>query len=141
MKDFEASKTAVVDELTRAFRGTGGNVHDLEQWEATINSADSPEALHRAVRKATQLLQSRVDALGDQYNRGMQMRVPKDAADFLSPKARGVYDRLLGASGGGQTAAPASADTPVRVNTLEERDRLPSGRIYVGPDGTIRRKR
>jgi hypothetical protein len=69
--NFNIAKTAVVDELTRAFRGTGGNVHDLEQWEANISSAQSPAQLRGAIQQAAQLLQSRVQAMGDSYNAGM----------------------------------------------------------------------
>jgi len=69
--NFNIAKTAVVDELTRAFRGTGGNVHDLEQWEANISAAQSPAQLRGAIQQAAQLLQSRVQAMGDSYNAGM----------------------------------------------------------------------
>jgi hypothetical protein len=106
MKQFDITKTAVVDELTRAFRGTGGNVHDLKTWEAAISSSDSPTALKASVRQAVELLRSRIEALGDQYNRGMATKVPKDALDLLSPKAKATLKMLSGEDG--DITAPAA---------------------------------
>lgn len=98
LKDFRTSKQAVIDELTRAFRGSGGNVHDLVEWEKTINEAESPVALHAATRRAIELLRSRIDAVGDQYNRGMGKTT--DPVQLLSPKARSTLEHL---EGGGKT--------------------------------------
>lgn len=114
IKKFEASRTAVADELTRAFRGSGGNVHDIKQWEATINAADSPEALRAAVQQAAELLGSRVDAVGDQYNRGMG--TTKDPMELLNPKAaesfrkmrEGHVERKAGPAASGKTSSGLS---------------------------------
>jgi hypothetical protein len=94
VKQFEVARTAVADELTRAFRGSGGNVHDLVQWENAINSSGSPAQLKAAVKQAVELLRSRIEAVGDQYNRGM--RTNADALDLLSPKAKAGIQRLSG---------------------------------------------
>lgn len=91
---FEIARSAVADELTRAFRGTGGNVHDLQQWETAINSAGSPDQLREAVRQAVDLLQSRIEAVGDQYSRGMGKTT--DPLTLLSPKARAGIAHLTG---------------------------------------------
>jgi uncharacterized protein len=94
VKNFQTSKNAVVDELTRAFRGSGGSVHDIESWEGTLNEADSPEALHTAVKQALGLLQSRVESLGDQYNRGMG--TTRDPMTLLAPHAVAAVERITG---------------------------------------------
>jgi hypothetical protein len=93
-KNFDTAKTAVSDELTRAFRGAGGNVHDIMEWEKSINSAESPQALHAAVKQAIDLLRGRVEAVGDQYNRGMG--TTKDPLELLSPKAQTAIKRMTG---------------------------------------------
>lgn len=105
LKDFNTSKQAVIDELTRAFRGSGGNVYDLQEWEKSINATESPAALHAATRRAIELLRSRIDAVGDQYNRGMGKKT--DPVELLSPKARATMERLEGTSDQPQEAAPA----------------------------------
>ena len=131
IKDFESAKTAVVDELTRAFRGTGGNVHDLVAWEKNINAADSPEALRAVTKQVVALLDSRIEALGDQYQRGMQHTVPKDMHDLLSPKAKNTYQRLV--TGTGETSAPAAAAAaaPPPANRVK-------GAVYPTPKGDLR---
>lgn len=85
-KEFDAARTAVSDELERAFRGTGGNVTGIEQWRKNIDTSDSPEALHAAVGQAVDLLASRIDAVGEQYRRGMGTTA--DVTDLLTPTAR-----------------------------------------------------
>lgn len=69
--NFNTAKQAVVDELIRAFKGTGGNVHEAEQWEATINSSRSPAQLRGAIKQAADLLRSRIGAMQDSYNAAM----------------------------------------------------------------------
>jgi hypothetical protein len=137
LKDFEAAKTAVVDEMTRAFRGTGGNVHDLIQWEKLLNAADSPEALHGVVKQGVELLRSRIEAVGDQYNRGMQKKVPTDPYDLLSPHAKETIDTLGTVT---KAAAPAASGAPVRINSDAEYDKLKPNTRFVGPDGKVRTK-
>jgi len=105
LKKFEASRTAVADELTRAFRGSGGNVHDIVQWEKTINTADSPQALRAAVQQAAELLNSRIVSLGDEYNRGMG--TTKSPMELLNPKAAAAFQHML--EGGKPPAAAGSA--------------------------------
>jgi hypothetical protein len=98
MKRFEASKIAVVDELTRAFRGTGGNVHDLKNWEALINNADSPQALKAMVQQGIDLLKGRITSVEDQYNRGMRTKAKVSGEDLLTPSAKSAMARLSGES-------------------------------------------
>lgn len=94
LKNFRTAKQAVADELARAFKGAGGTVHDISEWEKTINAADSPEALHAATKQAVELLHSRINAVGDQYNRGMGKTT--DPVSLLSPKAQETLQRLEG---------------------------------------------
>lgn len=69
--NFNVAKQAVVDELERAFKGSGGNVHEIKQWEETLNSSRSPAQLRGAIQQAAGLLQSRIGAMHDSYNAGM----------------------------------------------------------------------
>lgn len=145
LKQFRTAKTAVADELTRAFRGAGGNVHDIVQWEKAINEADSPEALHAAVKQATELLRGRIEALGDQYNRGMS--TSRAAPELLSKKAQIALARLSGepepkgAEGAPTPAAPAAAKTDadgapkITVTTKQQYDALEPGATFIGSDG------
>lgn len=113
---FNTAKTAVVDELTRAFRGTGGNVHDLVEWEKSMSEADSEQALRSAVKTGVKLLKGRIDALGDQYSRGMGKTV--DPITLLGPKAQATYDKLSGEKGHSPevTAPPPGAVEMLKSN-------------------------
>lgn len=112
VKKFEIAKTAVADELTRAFRGTGGNVHDLVQWENAINAAGSPQQLQAAVRQAVELLRSRIDSMGETYNRGMNTKT--EPIKLLSPKAQDAIMRLSGEGEPERTPSAAPATDKVR---------------------------
>jgi len=143
-KDFQTARTAVSDELTRAFRGSGGNVHDIKAWEAAIDQSDSPAALKAAVKQATELLRSRIESVGDAYNRGMGTQ--REAPELLSPKARKTLDRVLGHEGadgergGEKTGAKPSAAGLATVSSKSEYDALKSGAEFIGSDGKRYRK-
>lgn len=111
---FEVARTAVADELTRAFRGTGGNVHDLVQWEKAINAAGSPAQLKAAISQAVELLRSRIEAVGDQYNRGMGKTT--DPLKLLSPKAATAIRKLSGEAEPPPEQPPATAPQPQSFN-------------------------
>lgn len=91
---FNTAKQAVADELTRAFRGTGGNVSDIKGWEESLSAANSPAQLHEAVKQAVDLLRSRIEAVGQQYRRGMGTTA--DVMDLLTPSARKTLASLPG---------------------------------------------
>lgn len=107
--EFQNAKTAVTEELTRAFRGTGGNVHDIVEWDKSLNEASSPAALHQAVKTAIELLKSRIESVGDQYNRGMG--TTKDPMQLLSKKAQDAVKSLEGEGGRADSAAKPDAAT------------------------------
>lgn len=108
---FETSRQAVVDELTRAFRGTGGNVHDIVEWTKTINGANSPAALHEATKNAVELLRSRIESMGETYNRGMNTKT--EPIKLLSSKAQETIARLSGE--GNAPPATAKEGVPPKV--------------------------
>jgi len=111
LKRFQAARTAVSDELTRAFRGSGGNVHDIIQWENAINSSDAPEAIQSAVRTAANLLESRISSVGDSYNAAMG--TTKDPLSLLSPHAQEAFNNLkAGKRAGGAPPAASGAVKP-----------------------------
>ena len=104
---FNTAKQAVATELTRVFRGTGGSVHDVEEWETNINAANSPAQLHKAIETAVDLLHSRIDAVGEQYKRGMG--TSSDVLDLLTPEAKKTLAAL---PGGDEIAKPGGGTTP-----------------------------
>lgn len=100
---FNLTKHAVVDELEKAFRGSGGTQTGIEEWSQAINSSQSPEQLRAAVGKAVELLSSRLDALSDAYSTGMGKSA--DPMTFLNPHAQKVFS-ALGPGGDGNVPDP-----------------------------------
>jgi hypothetical protein len=96
--NFALTRHAVVDELEKAFRGSGGTQTGIDEWKNGISSSQSPEQLRGAIGKAVQLLDSRLQALGDAYSQGMGRS--SDPMTFLNPHAQAVFN-ALGPNGDG----------------------------------------
>lgn len=116
VKNFNTTRDAVADELTRVFRGTGGAVSDVNSWKEKLDSAGSPEQFKGVAKQMADLLTSRMDALGQQYNQGMG--TTKDGIDLLSPKAQKAYQRISGepAPMGNAGGPPAAAVQYLKMN-------------------------
>lgn len=96
---FNMTKHAVVDELEKAFRGSGGTQAGIDEWTKAINSSQSPDQLRGAISKGVELLSSRLDALNDAYTQGMGHSA--DPMTFLNPHAQQVF-QALGPGGTGK---------------------------------------
>lgn len=86
IKQFEAAKKTVVDELTRVWRGTGGSEGDIKSWSSVLDSASSPAQLHGVVEEIGSKLGSKIDALNEQYSKGMGRTA--DGMNLLTPKSQ-----------------------------------------------------
>lgn len=151
VNNFNTIKQAAISELTRAFRGAGGSEGDIVAWGKTLDPNMSPAQLQGAIRNGVELLKGRIDAMGDQYNRGMGRA--QDPITLLSPGARDTFKKLatLGepnapqaqAQAEGQApgpSAPAGGGTVARIQSDADYASLPSGTLFVGPDGHTRKK-
>lgn len=107
-KNFETAKTAVANELTRVFRGTGGAEADIQGWMKQLESTGSPEALHKVVQSMAELINSRIEALGEQYSQGMG--TTKEPITLLTPDKQKAFQRLMG--GQAQSAPSGGAAAP-----------------------------
>lgn len=95
IKTFETSKIAVANELTRVFRGTGGAEADIQAWQKQLDAASSPKALRTVVQQMAHLINSRVEAIGEQYKQGMG--TTKDPITLLTPDKQKAFERMMGA--------------------------------------------
>ena len=128
VQKFQTSRLAVAEELARAFKGTGGSLSEVEHWNGLIGSAKTPDQLHAAVKQAVDLLESRINAVGEGYRRGMGSTA--DVKDLLNPKARAALQRLSG-----DAASSDTGDAPVRVSNPDEALKLAPGTVFMTPDG------
>lgn len=127
LNQFNITKQAVVSELERAYRGSGGSQADIEAWKQSLTDADSPQAIRAAIQQGVKLLGSKIEALGEQYNKGMG--TTEDGFTLLNPKARETYQRL---SGGHEAAGKVTAGTNPAPAQPVVMDKLPDPAQFKG---------
>ena len=94
--NFNTTKSAVANELMRVFRQSGASDAEIQEWAKPLNNSNSPDQLRGAVRTAAQLLQSRIEALNNTYNRGMGTANVDTLSTFISPHSRETLNALVG---------------------------------------------
>jgi hypothetical protein len=148
LANFNTNKNAVIEELTRAFKGAGGSLTEVQMWEHQIDAAKSKPALRAVVKQAVDLLESRIDSMMTQYQKGMGTTAT--TLPGLTPKAQATIERLKNidapqkVQGSLNDAAPASAGGPVAkfpdppvVASPEDARKLPPGTVFKTPDGRL----
>jgi hypothetical protein len=121
VKNFETAKTAVANELTRVFRGTGGAEADIQAWQKQLDAASGPTALHSVVKRMANLINSRVGALGDQYNAGMG--TTHDPLTLLTPEKQKSFTRMMGDDTGASSSAASPEIQQARAAIAKGADR------------------
>lgn len=109
--NFNVARDAVANELTRVFRGTGGNESDIQEWRNNFSPNASPAQMNGAIKQAMGLINGRIDALGNQYQRGMDKQT--DMTQFMSPESKAIYQRF---SKFGTSQPPQGALNMLRQN-------------------------
>lgn len=113
VKTFGIARDAVANELMRVFRGTGGSMTEIEEWKKAIDSSDSPAQLRSEIGKAVELLNSRLMAMGDEYEQGMNRS--SDPLTFLNPHAREVFNALAPGGPGVYTGSKGGGGAPPSI--------------------------
>lgn len=109
VKQFDATKKAVVDELTRVWRGNGGSEGDIKSWASTLDAANSPQQLHGVIGQLSELIGSKINAMGEQYKQGMG--TAGGGLQLVTPKTQAVFDKLQARANGTQIPQ-ATSHTP-----------------------------
>jgi len=111
---FQQTKQAASSEMRKVFAGSaGGNLTELKEWQESLDSSQSYEQLHAAIRNGVELMGSRLNALQDQYQTGMgrsdqPMQLIKPGVANATRKRFGID---LGGHGG-SFSAPAARSQP-----------------------------
>ena len=93
--NFNNDTMAFGGELGKVFSGSsGGSQGEREDWRTSIPLNGSPDQQVGVLTQDAKLLRSRIEALNEQYKRGMGRTA--DISDLLDPHARQVYQQLLG---------------------------------------------
>jgi hypothetical protein len=92
MTNFNAVRDRVVDEVTRLYRGTGGAEADIKRGLENFTASASPAQRKGAIAETIHLMQSKMDALEDQYKQGMG--TTSQGLSLLNPKAKATIQKL-----------------------------------------------
>lgn len=121
---------ALASEARKVFAAAGGgNLTELLEWQKSFPLNGSPDQQKAALTGFVDLLDGRLSALADQYNRGMGRT--DDPINLLQPSARKVYERLTGREpkeatgyqlgkppGAGPAATSRDAETGIKIPEL-----------------------
>lgn len=72
--NFNVIKNALTGEISKVFKGGGATDAEIEAVQGPFSAANSPAQLKGAVNNAVQLMNSKRDALQQQYQQGIQAR-------------------------------------------------------------------
>lgn len=111
VNNFKTTARAFAAEIAKVFKGTGvPSLQELKDWESSIDPNMSPEQLQGFVHKAADLLQSRIDAVGEAYNRGLSKS--SDPLTLLDPRAQQTF-RAISSSAPAEEKTTGLFDPPV----------------------------
>lgn len=106
----------VAGELAKVFRSTGMSEGEINDWKSKISTDASPAQSKAVIKSAFDLMDSRLEALGTQYNQGMG--TTKHGVELLSPAAQTAYYKLTGAA-------------PLTTSSNQQQSTVPAGKIHV----------
>lgn len=131
--NFNAAMPIVAGEVSKAVVGTqGGTREDRAELEASLQDAASKRQLSGATGTQKSLLQGQLQSRRRQYETATGR---KDFDKFLS----GDTQRELGVSTDQGSQQPGAA-APVHISGDADYAKLPSGAVFIGPDGKQRKK-
>lgn len=107
INDFNTIRDNLVDEVTKFYNPTSGTLAERQERKHTMSSDLGPDQLKSSLLEQINLMSSKLDALDDQYQKGMSTTGKK--YEFLSPKTRAALVKI-GYSGSDEMA-PITDDT------------------------------
>lgn len=106
---FKDTAGKLAEELTAVYRGGGGAEKDVVRALETMSPNASEETKQAILKNAVDLLDSKLGALGDQYNQGMG--TTRDPLQLLNAHAQGTFQKLKNVG----SKAPAAASAPAKA--------------------------
>jgi len=127
---FDAARQLVAAEVIKAVVANGGGTKERAEAADQFARANSPAQLKSVINTYKELLGGQLDTLGLQCESGTGR---KDFESKLTPATKKVFDSMRG-----KTEAPAAG--PVKISSDADYNKLPSGAMFIAPDGSQRRK-
>lgn len=116
VSNFNATVPMNLDELVRAFRGTGGNEADIARLENAFNSSQSPAQQRGVLQQWAKLLAGRINEIQHSYNTAMGTTA--ETVPGISPDAQARLqaflskDYLAGGAAGPAVTPPITGAGP-----------------------------
>lgn len=128
---FRQKAMAVSSELRKVFSSGGvGNLTELQKWEETLPLNASKEQQKKYLLSGIDLLDGAINALDDQYKRGMGPNA--SVMNLISPKAKQTLEQL---KSGASAPAAAAAAGPMNAKGWKLMKDAKGNQAYVSPDG------
>ena len=126
---FDATRKIVGQEVVKAVVANGGSMREREEAADAFNRANSPAQLAGVIKSYQALLGGRLKSTQLRYENDTGL---KDFQTKLTPAT------IRALNSGAATPAPATAPTKITGNA--DYDSLPSGAVFIDPNGQQRRK-
>lgn len=134
LADVNTYAAATANELAKVFRSTGMSESDIKEWQKDITTSATPDQSKAVIQSAINLMDGRLQALGQKYNQGMGTAI--DPMQLLSPEAQKVYNTLKNPSATHNSARSGVQLNPRGINTpLPTSAQLPAPWPVPGAQG------
>lgn len=110
--NFKAVADRVAPEITRIWRGVGGNESDIARDLTTLSTAASPQQLYGAIGNIAKMMQSKIDSNEYQYSQS----VPGKPIKMIKPEAEAVIAKLEALASPSPPPATQQKGSPAPVN-------------------------
>jgi hypothetical protein len=139
---FDATRRIVGQEVVKAVVANGGSMREREEAADAFNRANSPAQLAGVIKSYQALLGGRLKSTQLRYENDTGL---KDFQTKLLPATiRAISGATPAAAGAGATVKPAATTAKpaaaIKISGNAEYDKLPSGTLFIDPEGTQRRK-
>jgi hypothetical protein len=96
MSSVDTTAEGVAGEMAKVFRSTGMSEGEINAWRKKFNTNTTPGAQQGVMQSAMHMLQGRMEAINDQYQKGMGTTA--QPLQLLTPQSQKIFDRLSGKS-------------------------------------------
>lgn len=142
LADFEYQKQVAASEIDKAYKAAGGGEGEREKLMQSFSAARTPAELNQLVARATKDLMGKSDQLQKYYQRNMGPAA--SSFDVLDEGNRRILNKVYSRAGWDANGNPAAQQTqqqaaPLqRVASFEDALKLPSGTVFMTPDGRFK---
>jgi hypothetical protein len=144
VKAYDTEAGFVAGELGKLAKAGVVTEGEVDRIVGNLSRKNSEPTRQAAIKAAVGIIAGAIGPLKDQYNSAFTNGSTRPTIPWVSPKAQEIYKRIAGVDmslSGDDNNVSANAGAPVRVSSPAEAAKLPSGTLFITPDGRTLRKR